>query len=121
MERNFSAELQTMNNGYIIHMEGVFDAEAESSISELYQQINIEDGKNIVLNFHDVNRVNSTGIAILLNIVSESKEKGQQIVFCNLSTHFNRIFDIVGLTQFVEIVPDIESAKQTINKEVVME
>ena len=54
--------------------------------------------------------INSGGIAILIGIASESRKNEQTIRMTGLSSHFQKIFNMVGLTKYTEIFPTEELA-----------
>jgi anti-anti-sigma regulatory factor len=54
--------------------------------------------------------INSGGIAVLIGILGESKKKGQTIRMSGLTSHFQKIFAMVGLTKYAQIHPSEEVA-----------
>ncbi|MBI3801487.1 MAG: STAS domain-containing protein, partial [Deltaproteobacteria bacterium] len=75
-----------------------------------YQQASVGGTKNLVLCFDKDGYINSGGIAILIGIAAESREKGQCIRLTGLSPHFQKIFDMMGLTKYMQIFPSEETA-----------
>lgn len=63
-----------------------------------------------IYNFAQVGDINSTGIAILIGIISEARKTKQKIIACNLKPHYEKVFQMVGLPKFIEIVADEEQA-----------
>ena len=102
MEQYFALDSDIQDDISIINFQGFLDANSEDEINSTFLEISQGGVKKIILNFENVIRVNSTGIAILLGIVSDSRENGQLLAMCNLTPHFLRIFDLVGLTQYVK-------------------
>jgi anti-anti-sigma factor len=54
------------------------------------------------------NRISSTGMAMLINLAASSRDKGCKVYFTGVSQHFRKIFRMVGLTKYAEIVDSVE-------------
>ena len=63
---------------------------------------------NILLKFSARNRINSTGIAIIINLVIDGREKKCKVYLTGMSQHFRKIFGMVGLTGYADIVESAE-------------
>ena len=63
---------------------------------------------NILLKFDGRSRINSAGIAIVINLVIESQESDRRVYITGVSKHFRKIFELVGLTKFTTIVDSAE-------------
>jgi anti-sigma B factor antagonist len=94
----------------IINIKGDVTAVTAESIENAYQDISASGGKKILLHFDQGCYINSGGIAVLIGIVSESRKKEQVIRATGLSEHFQKIFNMVGLTKYIQIFPSTESA-----------
>jgi anti-anti-sigma factor len=110
MGESFSVDINQQKDVYILNLQGLLNADAEDALNLAYKEIAEQNGSKIILNFENVKQVNSTGIAILLGIVSDSREYNQSLTMTNLTPHFYRIFDLVGLTQYVKAFDDLEKA-----------
>jgi anti-sigma B factor antagonist len=88
----------------ILIIEGDMTSEADGDVTRAYMQLK-EKGvpKNLVLNFERTNYINSAGIATLINIIQDMGDAGGKIYFVGLSNHFQRVMDIVGISDFVSI------------------
>lgn len=116
MGEPFSVDMNRQKDVYILNLQGIVNADAEDALNLAYKEITEQNGSKIVLNFENVKQVNSTGIAILLGIVSDSREHNQVLSMTNLTPHFYRIFDLVGLTQYVKPFDNIEKAMEYFQK-----
>ena len=54
--------------------------------------------------------INSAGIATLISLITKAAENQGKIEFSGLNSHFRKVMDIVGLTDFVLIHDNIEQA-----------
>lgn len=59
--------------------------------------------QKIVMNFKEDDYINSAGIAIIIGITTESRNNGQTLRIVEPNKHFQKIFDMIGLTQYVQV------------------
>ena len=64
----------------------------------------------MILKFHQEAYINSGGIAVLIQLLAETKKHNQQIGITGLSEHFKKIFRMVGITKFAKIYNTREDA-----------
>ena len=98
------------NDVSIINIKGDVTATSSEAIEGAYQRISADGAKKILLYFDKDGYINSGGIAVLIGIASESAKNKQKIRITGLSSHFQKIFHMVGLTKYTEIFPSEESA-----------
>jgi anti-anti-sigma factor len=94
----------------LIDIKGDVTAVTGEQIEQAYQRVCADAAQKIVLCFDPSDYINSGGIAVVIGIVAESKEKGQIVRVTGLSPHFQKIFDMVGLTKYAEIFPSESAA-----------
>lgn len=92
----------------IIEILGDLTTSAEKDMDTAYQKACSYNPKNILLKFDGKSRINSAGIAIVINLVIESQEKGCEVYITGVSKHFQKIFELVGLTKYTKIVKSEE-------------
>ena len=63
-----------------------------------------------MLDFSKVSYLNSSGIALVIQVLMEAKKNGQGIAICGLSPHFTKVFTMVGITKYATISSDEASA-----------
>lgn len=68
----------------------------------------------IVLNFTQVPYINSLGIALLIRFVRATRKNGQQTFAYGITSHYQKLFLMVGLTEYMMIYPDEYSITQRI-------
>ncbi|MCB1309255.1 MAG: STAS domain-containing protein [Leptospiraceae bacterium] len=94
----------------IIHLKGEITSDAEDVLLAAYESVPSDRKGRIILNFETTKYINSSGIAILIQLITRSSENEQKIEFINLSPHFRKVMDIVGLTDFVQIFDSLDDA-----------
>jgi anti-anti-sigma factor len=105
-------EIKTRNEGetVVIDLVGDVTAVTGQQVEEAYGEASEQGASKIVLAFNDDNYINSGGIAFLIGIAAASKNLGQEIRVSGLSPHFQKIFDMMGLTRYMELFPTLDDA-----------
>ena len=99
----------------IIDLAGDITSFAEKSIRQGYQRASENNVINVVFNFRENDYINSAGIAILIGVVTEARKHNQNLIMTGLSSHFQKIFRMVGLTQYADIYPTVDEALAVVN------
>ena len=71
---------------------------------------------NLIMNFEKTKYINSSGIASLISIIQNSNERNVKISFVGMSSHFQKVMDIVGIIDFIEIYHTNDEALENIKK-----
>jgi len=87
----------------VIHISGEITSEAEEELTQAYNNIPIQERTRVILDFQNTRYINSSGIAILIGMITRASDHKQKIEFSSLNPHFRKVMDIVGLTEFVQI------------------
>jgi anti-anti-sigma factor len=116
-----SDQIQVMvrfeENATIIDLMGDVTTFAEEAILKAYQDASSDGAHNIIFNFRDNDYINSAGIAILIGVVTEARKRDQRLLMTGLSNHFQKIFRMVGLTQYADLYPTLQEALASLNAE----
>ena len=110
MNKDIQVSISRKDDVSILNIKGDVTANSGVAIEEAYQKVSSDGAKKILLYFDKDGYINSGGIAILIGIASESRKKEQKIRMTGLSSHFQKIFDMVGLTKYTAIFPTEELA-----------
>jgi len=106
------AEYQKDGHIRTIKILGNVNAGAEDSLMAAYGQACAEDSINILLSFDENTSINGAGIAVLIQLLSESKKKRQKVAISGISENFQEIFKMVGITRFAKVFTDKADAKE---------
>ena len=109
-EKEFSATVRRPEGMAIIDLHGEIDAFAEVSLGEAYEKALQSDPSTIILNFSDVAYINSTGIALIVGLLAQARKSHRSLITCGLSDHYQEIFHITRLSDFMTIYADEASA-----------
>jgi anti-anti-sigma factor len=110
MNKDIQVSISQKDDVSILNIKGDVTAITGGSVEEAYQKVTTAGAKKILLYFDQDGYINSGGIAILIGIASESRKSGQTVRITGLSGHFQKIFNMVGLTKYTEIFQTEELA-----------
>jgi anti-anti-sigma factor len=68
------------------------------------------DAKRVLLDFSGVDYLNSSGIAIIIQLMIAASKGGQKIQTFGLKPHFIKVFTMVGITRYTTLHPDEQTA-----------
>ena len=107
---NFSARVRGQHGLAAIDLAGDINAFAEEAINRAFAEAENLNLPVIVLNFAEVEYINSTGIALIIGLLGRSRKGGIKLLICGLSEHYQEIFRITRLADFIDIYPDESEA-----------
>jgi anti-anti-sigma factor len=109
-----SKELRTethINNGVpVIAMHGDINDGAEAALQSAYDQASKQNAGPILLNFGGVDYINSTGIALVVGLLARARKERRPLLACGLSEHYQEIFAITRLSDFMQTYGDEATA-----------
>jgi anti-anti-sigma factor len=109
-ENPLAATLRQQSGVMIIDLHGEINALCESVLQDAYNQATSQAPYAIALNFKDVDYINSTGIALIVSILAQARKSHIPILTFGLSDHYQEIFQITRLSDFMSIHQDEASA-----------
>lgn len=86
----------------IMDLSGEVTSFSEKVLQEAYEKFTEDGLKRIALNFENVSYINSAGMAIIISILTQSRKKEQTLRAWGLTEHFQKIFDMVGITKYMD-------------------
>jgi anti-anti-sigma factor len=108
MRRESRIKVHEGNDTATIEIHGDLTASAMADMDAAYRKVSAHNPSNIMLKFQEDSHINSTGIAIIINLVIDSRERGCDVYLTGMSRHFRKVFQLVGLPKYAEIVESAE-------------
>ena len=102
--------LQTLNDVYVMDIVGNVTSLSEQSLVDTYEKASERGATKILMRFDEYASINGAGLAILIQLLSESKRRNQIVTITGLSENFKRIFEMVGITEFAKVFDDEKDA-----------
>lgn len=115
MSDEIQVSIRDQNGATVIDLVGDVTTFAEESINQAYQSASADGATIVIFNFRENDYINSAGIAILIGVVTEARKREQRLLMTGLSAHFQKIFRMVGLTQYADLYPTVDEALESLN------
>jgi anti-anti-sigma factor len=99
----------------IIHINGEVNAFAENILMDAYTEATSKGARNLVLDFSDLEYMNSSGIGLLVTLLIRANRQKQRLVAYGLTEHYRQIFELTRLNEAITIFPSQEEALAAVN------
>src|ERR687898_1838069 len=99
----------------IIDVHGELTAFAEGVLMDAYNQASDGHVRAIILNFEELEYMNSSGIGLLVTLLIRINREKQQLLTYGLSEHYRSIFQITRLDDAIAIHDSEEEAVRAAN------
>lgn len=104
--KNFTAQARSQPGFAVVDLAGEIDAFAEETLNSAFAEAERLSADHIVLNMTRVNYINSTGIALIVNLLARAQKSGRVLAVYGLNDHYREIFQITRLADFMTIYAD---------------
>jgi anti-sigma B factor antagonist len=94
----------------VLRFEGDIASTSKDAVLGTYQALPKATTKLILLDFTKVDYINSSGIALVIQLLIEASNAGQKVFAFGLSAHFTKVFTMVGITKYAELFPSEQAA-----------
>jgi anti-anti-sigma factor len=108
-------EIESLETVTVLDIKGDITAFSESSLGNAYQKVCEQGAGRIVINIEKEAYINSGGIAVLIQILAQTRRNDQRVAISGITEHFKKIFNMVGITKFAEIFDSTEAAVQALS------
>jgi anti-sigma B factor antagonist len=98
------------HGGAVLDLRGEINGFAQEALNAAYADAEAKDPETILLNFEEVDYIDSTGIFLITRLLAKARASKRRLLAYGLSDHYVEIFEITRLSDFVSVFPDEESA-----------
>jgi anti-sigma B factor antagonist len=84
----------------VLRYEGDIASTSKDAVLGTYQSLPKDSAKLVLLDFTKVDYINSSGIALVIQMLIEASNSGQKVFAFGLSPHFTKVFTMVGITKY---------------------
>lgn len=109
MPDRFEAAVRRNGDAGVIDITGELDGAATAPLAAAYAEA-AAGVERITLNFGGLTYMNSSGIALIVELLGKARAASLGVHAFGLSEHYRQIFEITRLSDFVEIHADEPSA-----------
>ena len=101
---NLTTEVRQLSDGIsVIDIHGEVNGFAENILMDAYNQANGNHAKSVILNFSDLEYMNSSGIGLLVTLLIRTQRQKQRLMAYGLSEHYQQIFELTRLNEAISI------------------
>jgi anti-anti-sigma factor len=100
----FAVDVQRDGDTAVLVLSGDVAGNAEAALLDAYAQVG--EAGVVLLDFFRVDYINSTGIALIVGVLAESRKTGREVQARGLAQHYREIFRITRLSDFMTILDD---------------
>ena len=94
----------------VIDIKGEINSYAENALMDAFAQAGAGDVRNVILNFTDLDYMNSSGIGLLVTLLIRAKRQNKRLLAYGLSDHYRQIFELTRLNEAIAIFDGEASA-----------
>lgn len=103
-DRRLTVEVLTPTAGEArLAMRGDIDVAADDALAAAYGEAASASATRIVLDFTQVDYINSTGIALIVRLLAEARRDHRDVIAEGLTDHYREIFRITRLSDYMTI------------------
>ena len=93
-------------------VKGDITSFSEPYLNQAYEDVNSQHAPQKILLIIDKDAyINSGGIAVLIQILARTRKKKQSVGITGLTSHFKKIFNMVGITKLATLYDSLEDAR----------
>jgi anti-sigma B factor antagonist len=89
----------------VLRFEGDIASTSRDAVLGTYKSLPKDNTKLVLLDFTKVDYINSSGIALIIQLLIEAANAGQKVFAFGLSPHFTKVFTMVGITKYAGLFP----------------
>jgi anti-sigma B factor antagonist len=108
--RHLSVEVRQERGVVVLDLRGEINDFAQEALDAAYSEAESKDPEAILLNFEEIDYINSTGIALIVGLLARARISKRRLVAYGLSDHYVEVFNITRLSDLMSVFPDEERA-----------
>jgi anti-anti-sigma factor len=89
----------------VLRFEGDIASTSKDAVLGAYQALPKATTRLVLLDFTKVDYINSSGIALIIQMLIEASSSDQKVYAFGLSPHFTKVFTMVGITKYAGLFP----------------
>ena len=96
----------------VVDIHGEVNAAAEPVLMDAYNRASANGARNILLNFSQMDYMNSSGIGLLVTLLIRARRQNQKLLAFGLNEHYCQIFELTRLNEAIMIYDNESEALQ---------
>ncbi len=94
----------------LLRFTGDISSASKEAVLGSYHSLGKETHRKILLDFTGVAYLNSSGIALVIQVLLEARQAAQTVAICGLTPHFTKVFTMVGIPKYASMQQDESAA-----------
>ena len=116
-EQPFESRLDRRTDVILIHLYGELNSAAAEAFNMAYAEALQEHPSMIAMDFANVSYINSSGIAMIIRLITGARRAGYRLAAYGLTKHFAELFNITRISEYMVIYESEESLFIEINSD----
>jgi len=113
---DFNYQIEEKKDYNLVSISGnLIEKNQASNLLEEINELVEKDSNKFILNMQDFKYMNSTGLTILLNILTKARKSGGEAVICNVPDRIKSLLVITKLNNVFSVVDSEALAAQNLN------
>jgi len=96
----------------VLRFTGDISSASKDSVLGAWQ--NVAGSHPVLLDFSKVEYINSSGIALIIQMLMEADKTGRKVAAFGLTPHFQKVFTMVGIAKYAGLYKDEATAAATL-------
>lgn len=96
----------------VLRFSGDISSNSREPVLGAWQNVN--GGGPVLLDFTKVDYINSSGIALIIQMLMEADKTGRKVAAFGLTPHFQKVFTMVGIAKYAGLFKDQSTALASI-------
>ena len=92
----------------VLRFTGDISSSSRDTVLGTYE--GVTKSRPVLIDFSKVEYINSSGIALVIQMLMEANKADQTIAAFGLTPHFQKVFTMVGITKYTKLHPDEATA-----------
>jgi anti-anti-sigma factor len=98
----------------ILDLQGIITRSAEEPLMAAYQEASSGGAQTVILNFGDVEAMNSSGLGLLIALLARAQHQKQRLVACALGAPLQQVFQVTYLDEALDVYAGEAEALQSV-------
>ena len=105
----FEVGISNRGDTAVLHLKGTVTRASHDALETAFREAS-QQATRLVLDFGEVEYINSTGIAVIVGLLAMARAEEIEVGAYGLSTHYREVFQITRLSDFMTMYDDESAA-----------
>jgi anti-sigma B factor antagonist len=112
---SYRSSTESSINTYLLYGELIDRGQATGLLEEIEAQIERNENK-FLLNLADLKYLNSSGLNVIINILTKARKSGGDVAICNVNKKITELLVITKLNSVFNVCESVEKGIDILNK-----